>query len=165
MSAHGSAQRALLLRVSLGLASTGCAKPQPQAPPPSLAEVAPRAARFLGCWMLEMPDSLDELGMSNQLTVQLDSAVIGRNGTEVALRAVALRGFQGRRAPAEPRLTWWLHERTDTLELATQSLSGASWRLAPSGDSLVGQTYLFFDLGPGESLVGPAWARRTTCNA
>jgi hypothetical protein len=112
-----------------------------------------------------MDNPLDELGLSQRLTVRLDTMVIEPNRAEVGLRAVPLRGFRGRRAPAEPRLIWWIHHGTDTLEIGTVSLSGASWRLAPSGDSLVGETHLFFDVAGTDRLAGSARARRAACDA
>jgi hypothetical protein len=157
----------LVWRLSLStlLAIVGCAKPLADAPLSAFAVAAPQAAPFVGCWLLAMDHPLHELGLDERLAVRLDTVVIGQSGADVGLRAIPLGGFDGRQAPSEPRLVWWVHPGTDTLELATQSLSGASWRLAASGDSLLGETRLFFDLGPTESVVGAAWGRRTACDA
>jgi hypothetical protein len=165
MSTPDRVRQAWRLSLSTLLATAGCAKPLPQVPPPAFAVAAPRAAPFIGCWLLEMARPLDELGLSDRLTVRLDTTVIASNGTAVGLQAVAVGGFQGRLALAESRLVWWVHAGTDTLELGMESLSGASWRLAGSGDSISGETRLFFDIGPVESVVGTVWARRAACEA
>jgi len=162
---HDWVRQVWLLSFGPVLAAAGCAKPLAEAPLPAFAVAAPQATPFVGCWLLTMAHPLEELGLGDHLAVRLDTMIIGRSGADVGLRAVPLAGFEGRRAPSEPRLVWWMRAGTDTLELATQSLSGASWRLAASGDSLLGETRLFSDVGPTESVVGAAWAWRATCDA
>ena len=152
MSAESWAGRISVFCLGTVLAFGGCAKPRPPTPA--------QAVRFVGCWQLEMARPLAELGMSERLTVRLDTTVIVRSGAGVGLRAVPLSGLRG------DRLVWWVGTGTDTLHLITQSPDGVSWRLAPSGDSLVGETSLYYHFGPTptETVVGPALSHRIECD-
>jgi hypothetical protein len=154
MSAHSWAGQVSVLWLGTVLAMGGCAKPLRPTPTP------PGAVPFVGCWQLEMAAPLTEFDMSERLTVRFDTTVIIRGGAEVGLRAVPLSGFRG------DRLVWWVRTGTDTLYLATQSPDGVSWVLVPSGDSLVGETRVFYHFGPTptEKVVGYARSHRIECD-
>jgi hypothetical protein len=57
----------------------------------------------------------------------------------------------------------WVPRTRDSLDVSTIGLGGTRWRLATSGDSLIGVAHEFYDIVDAETILGPASARRQVC--
>jgi len=165
MSAAGLSGQAWGSLVVVAFAAQACAKALPPLALPAFADISPTPRPFVGCWVLTMAQPLPDLGMTDRLTVWFDTVVVEKSQTEVALRARSLAGFTSHRVLSDTRLIWLVRPGADTVVLSTESVSGAMWALEAHGDSLVGETHLFFDVGRTDVPMGAARAHRAICDA
>jgi hypothetical protein len=130
------------------------ANPVPGQPLPQWA-----GAAWLGCWSISMHDSATR--HSRAVVVRLDSIRAPTRGGPQGYYGAGVGGFD--RQGGGEVMVLWVPRARDSMEVSTIGLGGTGWRLATSGDSLVGVAYEFYDIVEAETILGPASARRRAC--
>ena len=144
------------------LASFCLACAPPLVPPAPVPYSLPASFSWVaGCWSIASPAHIVGAGIADLVLVQLDTAVQFNSPPHVRLSAAAIAGFP--RWNNRPFPLFWYPVEGDSIDVGFQSLSGLFWRLTSHGDSLRGQLYGFYDLGPSEGVVGQASGHRISC--
>jgi hypothetical protein len=130
------------------------ANPVPGQPLPQWARAA-----WLGCWSISMRDSA--ASHSRTMVVRLDSIPAPTRDSMQRYYGAGVEGFD-RHGGGQITMLWVAMTR-DSLDVSTIGLGGTGWRLATSGDSLVGFAYEFYDIVDAVTTLGPASARRRAC--
>ena len=130
------------------------ANPVPGQPLPPWARAA-----WLGCWSISMRDSAT--WHSRTVVVRLDSIRAPTRDGPQRYYGAGVGGFD--RQGGGEIMVLWVPRTRDSLDVSTIGLGGTGWRLATSEDSLAGVAYEFYDIVDGETILGPASARRHAC--
>jgi hypothetical protein len=130
------------------------ANPVPGQPLPQWGRAA-----WLGCWSISMRDSAT--WSSRTVVVRLDSIRAPTRDGPQQYYGAGVGGFD--RQGGGEIMVRWVPRTRDSLDVSTIGLGGTGWRLAISGDSLAGVAYEVYDIVDGETILGPASARRRAC--
>ena len=117
----------------------------------------PEDRPWLGCWRIQVQDSLP--GLQRELQVRLDSIPTYR-GAPPAFYGFGFRGFWSGRDSTG--LTWSAPS-SDSLTLSTIGLGGYLWRFRHAKGGLVGLSYETYDVVDAQTLLGSATGRRAAC--
>jgi hypothetical protein len=146
-----------------------CATPRVRPAPPALGDLGVYAAgarRSSGCWAIRSSEPDPSGDLAQLVILELDTLVVSPAGTGTTpeLRAFGRAGVPRSLRDQRPAYFWHVASgRPDTVDIAMGGMSFPGWRLTPSGDSLVGRAYQFWDLGGVETDGGRVSARRVAC--
>jgi hypothetical protein len=113
---------------------------------------------WLGCWTIVTHDTVPDL--AHRVFVRLDSVPTYR-GTPPSYYGVVERGAGA--VDGSPYSLSWTAPSTDSLAVTIIGLGGYGWLFRQTADSLVGSTYLYYDVIPERTRIGRASAHRSPC--